>query len=264
MDQTSPSQQSTEPQKVGLYEILIVGIVQIFFFGTLNYFNILSISNVFPNQLGWLPRQSVQKPIENTSTNNSTNYTPISTPAPTLTDAFQYDARKAEELLTQYIKDNLKQEHLPAKIKVQQKLISSGELKGTDYEFGANWQINDNAFFQSNFHYELNTNNPRDIGFSIQLKNISDTIVDSALAQGLTSIYLKDLPNSFNFDCGLSNDSALSFCENFYSLPIGKKGFGVVIGKNQPTNIVLVFSCFIPKESVYYAKRTSCLLFREK
>lgn len=195
---------------------------------------------------------------------STSNQIPIITLSPTTTATFQYDSKKAESLLTQYIKDNLKQEHVPAKIKVQQKLIATGELKGTDYEFGANWQINNDAFFQSNFHYELNTNNPRDIGFSIQLNNITDITVNPNLTQNIIATYLKDLPDSFNFDCGLSDDSTISFCENFYSPSMGKKGFGVVIGKNQPANIVLVFSCFIPKESVYYAKRTSCLMFREK
>lgn len=35
-------------------------IVLIVFFSTLNYFNILSMSRIFPNQLGWLPHRSFE------------------------------------------------------------------------------------------------------------------------------------------------------------------------------------------------------------
>lgn len=54
--------------EVGLFEIVFVTAVLFLLFGTLNYFNILSVSDVFPNQLGWLPRQTNQKqniPLKN-------------------------------------------------------------------------------------------------------------------------------------------------------------------------------------------------------
>lgn len=57
--------------EMGVFEIGFVAVVLFLLFGILNYFNILSISDTFPKYLSWLPRQTVQKPIENTSTNNS-------------------------------------------------------------------------------------------------------------------------------------------------------------------------------------------------
>ncbi|MCL5019037.1 MAG: hypothetical protein M1426_00965 [Patescibacteria group bacterium] len=54
--------------EVGLFEISFVLIIIIVLFGTLNYFNILSLSALYPNQLGFLPHQpfNVQKtPLTN-------------------------------------------------------------------------------------------------------------------------------------------------------------------------------------------------------
>ncbi len=46
--------------EVGLFEIGFVGVVLFLLFGVLNYFNILSISDVFPKYLSFLPRQTTQ------------------------------------------------------------------------------------------------------------------------------------------------------------------------------------------------------------
>lgn len=66
--QEEPLQQIEKPEKkglvkalalleVGLIEVLFVGVVIILLFGTLNYFNILRLSELFPNQLGFLPHR---------------------------------------------------------------------------------------------------------------------------------------------------------------------------------------------------------------
>jgi len=47
-------------RKVGLLEVFLAVIILLLLFCLLNYFNILQISNVFPNQLGRLPRQQTQ------------------------------------------------------------------------------------------------------------------------------------------------------------------------------------------------------------
>src|SRR3989338_11070673 len=43
--------------EIGLFEIGFVAVILLLLFGVLNYFNILSVSEVFPKQLGWLPRR---------------------------------------------------------------------------------------------------------------------------------------------------------------------------------------------------------------
>lgn len=78
MDSTLPDQQyqqrpigSNDPSnstkkgsgllKAGLFEIIFVGVVLVLLFGILNYFNILSISSLWPNQFGFLPQRLNQK-----------------------------------------------------------------------------------------------------------------------------------------------------------------------------------------------------------
>lgn len=80
MDNTLPNQQIEQPQvpanqevpnaltpkdkgnKKGLlFGLIFVGIVLILLFGTLNYFNVLRLSELFPNQLGWLPHRPYQQ-----------------------------------------------------------------------------------------------------------------------------------------------------------------------------------------------------------
>lgn len=76
--------------EVGVLEIFFIVITLSIFFGVMNYFNILPISEVFPNQLGWLPhkpyRQSQQytpkvPPLADNSTSNTTSAPPLASTA---------------------------------------------------------------------------------------------------------------------------------------------------------------------------------------
>ncbi|MCL4353338.1 hypothetical protein M1615_02580 [Patescibacteria group bacterium] len=53
--------------KIGFMEIFFVVLVLLIFFGILNFFNILSLSELYPSQLGWLPH------LPTTSTQNISN-----------------------------------------------------------------------------------------------------------------------------------------------------------------------------------------------
>ena len=85
--------------EIGLFEIVFVGTVLLLLFGTLNYFNILPVSDTFPNQLGWLPQRDVpngasRRDVPNGTSRKQLLYTPanpISTPTPVL---FNYDTQK--------------------------------------------------------------------------------------------------------------------------------------------------------------------------
>ena len=44
--------------EAGLSEVIFVLLILVIFFGVLNFFNILSLSRLYPNQLGWLPHLS--------------------------------------------------------------------------------------------------------------------------------------------------------------------------------------------------------------
>jgi len=49
--------------QAGIFEVLFVGVVLVLLFGILNYFNILSLSTLYPKQLGFLPQNQVSPTI---------------------------------------------------------------------------------------------------------------------------------------------------------------------------------------------------------
>lgn len=57
------SNERPEGKKGLLFEILFVVIILILVFGILNYFNILRISDLFPNQLGFLPHKPYEQSL---------------------------------------------------------------------------------------------------------------------------------------------------------------------------------------------------------
>jgi len=72
MEENSPPAQQNKPAKlafleIGLFEVFFVTIVLFLLFGILNYFNVLSVSDVFPKQLGWLPRLTHKINVSSTS-----------------------------------------------------------------------------------------------------------------------------------------------------------------------------------------------------
>jgi len=176
---------------------------------------------------------------------------------------FSYDTTKAQQTLEKFIKDKLKEEFVPAKIEVKQKLLQSGQLTGMNYHFGANWNAKDNAF-NASLNFINNSNNLQDISLLAIISDTNNFVVNATSTTGLIKTYFKTTPETKDFSCGTS-DKNISFCESFKISGKGKTGFGIVkTQQNNGTDISLVFSCFFPKNDSYYTKRTSCLIFREK
>lgn len=226
---------------------LIIGIVLILFAITLTFL-FLFILNFGKNQI--TKKTSKNIPIQVGS-------------SPTPFMRFSYDVAKAQTALDEYVKNNIKEEFLPQKIDIQQNLIASGRKDGTDYEFGANWEKGDNVF-NANFHYIPQTNNFRNMQILISFPNGKNITLDSDNLESMVRTYLKNIPDIINFECGAFQKTT-RFCEHFTAEEAGKSGFGTVEAKDESEkNILLIFSCFYPKNDTYYAKRTSCLLFREK
>ena len=65
--------------EIGLFEISFVLIIIITFFGLLNYFNILSLSTLYPNQLAFLPHQDqkINKQAAVSTPNSKSSPAPI-------------------------------------------------------------------------------------------------------------------------------------------------------------------------------------------
>jgi len=164
---------------MGAFEIGFVLIVLLLLFGTLNYFNILSISGVFPNQLGWLPRQQIKLASQGEALRGS-NFTP---------NTFRYDTKKAEKLLTDYIKSTLKPELIPPKIEVKQGLTIDGRVGNTRHEFGSMFTLN-NSSISANFHYKENINAPSDYFIFIQPQPLYSLLALASLFQILLLPFL--------------------------------------------------------------------------
>lgn len=243
----------------------VICLVLIFF--TLNYFNIISLSALLPNGFGWLSHQNnstyktnepdITPRITNNSQEQQKNRTSLSYVK------FSYEDKKAKLILERYIRDNIRENFLPAKIDVQQHLTSSGKLEGTDYEFGSNWQFK-NIVFNAVLHYVRLTNDLRDTEFFINPTIPTTLSINAVNTAILINTYLKNIPESVDFDCG-EYKQTIAYCEHFETKDRGKSGVGVVNIKDESVkNTVFIFSCFVPKNDSYYNKRTSCLMFREK
>lgn len=233
--------------EVGVFELVFVTVVLFLIFGTLNYFNIFPVSSTFPEYLSWLPRKA---PNGASPRQNKLSFTPAK---PTITPEFQYDTKKAEAILTQYIKDTIKPDFLPAKLDIKQSYQIDGK-PGPEHGFNFYYKTN-NLLISSTFHY-LERSNAQD-GFSIfiQPPNIQETTASASLANSLTSLYFNN-PYSLISNCAAKGTS--SYCENFKIESNGKKGYGIVFGYDNGKFTSLVFNCFLPKESKFYSQN-SCI-----
>src|SRR3989344_997017 len=232
---TGQSQTPNGVWKVGLLEFGFVAVVLFLLFGVLNYFNILSVSDAFPKYLSWLPRQN------NTLTNNPLNYSPIPTPTPTQT-GFQYDTKKAEILLTQYIKDTIKPEFLPEKIDIQEGLTIDGRMENVKSQFGFSL-TNPKETVSANFHFKENASASNDFSIFIQPKTVDGTTATVSLANSLLSYYFVNL----HAVSSCKTKGTTSYCENFQTENDEKRGYGIVFIYQGAKLTPLVFNCTVPK-----------------
>lgn len=234
--------------RVGILEIGFVIIVLLLIFGTLNYFNILYVSDAFPKYLGWLPRQTKTVPQGEALQ----NYSPVSSPTPQ--GLFQYDAKKAETLLAQYIKNEIKPELLLTAPDIEQGL-EHGRQTDVKYQFGSNFIIN-NATISANFHFKENATQQNDSNIFITLEIPTISKATTSLANSLLSAYFAN-PYPIT-EC--QTKGVKSYCENFKSLSNGNRGYGILLGYDPTKPLMsIVFTCFIPKDSTYYNALKSCI-----
>lgn len=252
MDGISHTPQAPKHQASKFLVGTSVAILLLFLLLFLNYFNILSLSLLFPNQLGWLPHKTQQVPpldkSQPTSLPNS-NYS---------SNIFQYDTEKAKTILNSYVKDNIKPEFLPEKLDTKQGLSIDNRAEDIKYQFGS-YLINNNETISINFHYKEGTNIPNDFMIFIQPAKVDKTTVTADLANSLTFSYFI---NPFPIE-SCNTKGATSYCEIFKIEADGKRGFGAIIAQDQsksPSALTsIVFTCFIPKESKDYTTQKSCI-----
>ncbi|MDP2672135.1 MAG: hypothetical protein Q8O68_01340, partial [Candidatus Daviesbacteria bacterium] len=122
------SEQSSKKQ---IIKIIFVFVVIVLVFAVLSYLNII-------------PNKSSKQDNKPTTITSAIKYS---------SSTFQYDPQKAEKMLTQYIKDTIKPEFLPAKIEVKQGLSIDGRTEDVKYEFGSMFNSIDSSI-SANFHYK--------------------------------------------------------------------------------------------------------------
>lgn len=243
LDTQQPASRPLAFIRFGVIEIIFVATVLALFFGTLNYFNILSVSKLNPQLFGRLPH----KPYIVVS--NRATTTP--TPTPTI---FPYDSKTAESLLAQYLKETLKPKFLPAKIDVKQGLSIDNRNDNIMFEFGSSFTIDKNNI-SATYHYKENTNIQNDFSIFIQPENVTQATATAALANSLLSTYFKN-PYSIS-TC--QTKEATSYCESFKTTTEGKTGYGIALNNTNSKLTSIVFTCFIPKPSKDYNALNSCI-----
>lgn len=236
--------------EVGLFEIGFVAVILLLLFGTLNYFNIFSVSDAFPNQFSWLPRQTIKQNV----VPSPANFTP---------NIFIYDIKKAEKLLSQYIKDNIKPEFLPEKITINQGQQIDGKKSNLSYEFGWYDQIN-SASLGANLHFAENTNtiSDKEIFIEISSNNLAESSITASSANSFLTSYLKVQEQIQPSDC--QSKLSTSYCQVFKQDGNGKNGFGIILldkGALPPIqkSHLILFSCSLSKEGDLYKTQQSCL-----
>ena len=248
--------------EIGLFEIGFVAVILLLLFGVLNYFNILSVSEVFPKQLGWLPRKEVSSGTSQTKLASQgealrgSGEKTAPSPANFTPTTFQYDTEKAKTLLTQYIKDTIKPSLLPANIEIKQATINS-KIENSSLFF-ASFNIQ-NASTAAVFRYDKTVNSTNSLSLSLNLKNLSQFTDTTTLANFLLSTYFSTPLILSDPNCRMVSESV--FCENFQTTSDGKKGYGMTIIGTPPKSINNIFTCLIPKESADYASAKSCISF---
>lgn len=224
--------------EIGLVEFGFVAVVLILLFGILNYFNILSISDAFPQQFSWLPRQVSKAPLS--APNSSLKPTPS-------VAGFNYDTVKAKQTLSQYIKVSLKPNLVPPSPAIEQ----------NDSMFTSRYTIQ-GIYFSTYLKYQTNTQNTDYMRIFVNLSNIKESTLTADLTNSLVSTYFV-VPFSLATTC--KTEASQSYCESFNQDDAGKRGFGVVFGSNPDGSYKSVFTCFVPRESENFEKQTSCILF---
>ena len=237
--------------KTKISKIIFAIILFFLLLSVLNYFNIFSVSDAFPNQLGWLPHQQAK-----TASRGDALQSHQLSPTP---GVFQYDSAKAKTLLTRYIKDEIKPELLPEEFEVKQNYGFAGRPSINPYEFGWNYSSS-KATISATLNYKENTNNITLMSIVIATRRDPNVSTPTAsLANSLFNLYFNNPIQLNEKDCGTYQFVNRSYCGKF-DIKSNEKIDYVLEGL--PTKSAFAFyviSCFIPKNSEYFEVQEHCM-----
>jgi len=225
--------EQTPPKKGLLFEIVFVVVFLAILFGILNYFNILNLSEIFPNYLGFLPRK------------DAPNGTSQQSRPPTLSPTDQ-----TKQTLMSFLPTVIAPSFLPQ----SPSDITLTEDKDDKERINASWRNKGEgggtlwAVFPKTPSYQKIT--LVDVFFE-QIQTASPSV---QLAKSEVNKIFSSNPKG---EWGCSRDPLNQrklYCENFWEEQGSKKGLGFLILNTSPFRGRLVFSfCQHTKDSNYYS-----------
>jgi hypothetical protein len=244
---------------VGLFEVGFVAVVLLLLFGTLNYFNILPVSSVFPNQLGWLPKREVPS-----GTSQPQNISLKKPPVPLSIPPSLGLSQRAQTDLPQFIKSSLKPSFIPKSFDVKPILDSKGAVLDSN-QFNASWNLVEGETISVSTRYN-NQGLVEDRNILLVLPQLSNLNLISAPT--LTRQYFTQESGGVwkcvALNLGNKTNTKSAICENFWidSQKV-KHGIGVLspISVNQKTSI---FSCQLYPQSLVYSWKSCNFIFKDK
>ena len=206
---------------VGIIEVLFVSLVIFILLAVLNYFNVLSISDLSPKYLGWLPRQ-----VQNLG-QNQISVTPPSPTPNSFTPAPDFAINDTRNL----INDMILPSFIPSDLKFEKQNV---ENPNEFVFYGTYWTTEDKEGFVSSVEYNT-TNTIIDRQITIHIPPIKG-VLDPSVSLELVKKYFKIIPSS-SFKCiDLPTQNSSKFCEAFWIDEDVKKGINLtspVYGLNE-------------------------------
>lgn len=240
-----PSGVKPEGKKSIVFETIFVAVFLIILIGILNYFNILKLSEIFPNYLGWLPHKSEQSKQLASPTGGSSN-------------AIISPTDQDKQALTSFIPTVIASSYAP-KSSSDIVLVQGKTAKD---DFLAAWSIKDG---KATVRF-VSSKDGQIASIYVFLNYILNKPVSADLAKETVPQFFLPIPKE-KFSCKpLSNDS--NYCESFWEEDDGtKKGVGIqqIGASTSETDAVstTVFFCQFTKESSSYSQKSCSSEFAE-
>jgi len=228
---TQPQQTpSVKGKKRLLFEIVFVVVFLIILFGILNYFNILPLSKLFRDQLGFLPRRDVP---------TGTSQQPQQPSNVTLSPGEQ-----AKQALINFLPTILNPSVLPK----SDSDISLKQNEGLVESFSASWNVEEGTVSAILVLAPEYKNIVQSYLSLSQTENVSPSV---ELAQTTTSQFFLTQPKG-KWGCKPIYINTMTFCENFWEEESGERlGLGIIGVSPEGSN--LVFFCQHNKNSKLYS-----------
>lgn len=232
--------------EIGLFEFFFVAIILFLLFGIFNYFNILPVSDVFPNQLGWLPRQTVQ--TQNIPLKKQSSIIPTPTLIP------EYIKINVKSLISDILISSL----IPSNLTVEKQNV---ENPNNFTFYGTGWETVDKDMFVLSVEYNQEKN-IIDRQIVIHIPKILSNL-DASSSSSLVKDYIKINPQ-LPFSCiSLPTITKSTFCEIFWEDTQGvKKGIDVT-SPVQGLNETQIFYCEHHKETPAYSWKSCNVNYKD-